>query len=162
MFKYALQLIVGTFTLVVSTIIAWYEGSTITYNSLEWRYSTPFTKLFNIEILNGSEISQLDYFVYAAKFQPLFPAIMILSIFYILGIVGYCLIKCESKWTLGFWGLIGSIMILLSGIIFNSSTIGGMIFSWITLVSGLICLAVAALIWLRNFKHRQPINTNRV
>ncbi|MFJ5771667.1 DUF4306 domain-containing protein [Psychrobacillus sp. NPDC093180] len=91
MFKYVLQLIVGIFTLLLSTLIARYEGSAISYDSLEWGYSTPFTKLFNIEITRGSDISQLDYFVYAAKFQPLFPTIMMVSVLYILSIVGFYL-----------------------------------------------------------------------
>ena len=159
MFKYVLQLIVGTFTLVVSTFIAWYEGSAITYKSLEWGYSTPFTKLFNIEITNGRDISQLDYFVYAAKFQPLFPAIMMVSVFYILSVGGYYLIKYKPKWAIGFWGLIGCIILLLSGFIFNSPTIGGRIIFWITLVSGLISIAVAVLV-LKKFQAHVTVNTN--
>ena len=158
MFKYVLQLIVGIFTLVVSTFIAWYEGSAITYKSLEWGYSTPFTKMLNIEITNGRDISQLDYFVYAAKFQPLFPAIMMVSVLYILNVVGYYLVKYKPKWAIGFLGSIGCIMILLSGFIFNSPTLGGRIFFWITLVSGLISIAFAVV--LRNFKYTVSVNTN--
>jgi len=82
-----LQLIIGIFILAVSTFIAWYEGSAIIDNSLEWKYSTPFTELFNIDI------SQLDYFVYSAKFQPLFPTIMMVCVLYILSVIGYYLIK---------------------------------------------------------------------
>lgn len=93
MFRYVLQLIIGIFTLVVATFIAWFEGSALTINSLEWKYSTPFTKLFNVEITSGRDISQLDYYVYAAKFQPLFPAIIMVSAFYILGVIGYYLIR---------------------------------------------------------------------
>ena len=87
MVKYILQLIIGIFILAVSTFIAWYEGSAIIDNSLEWKYSTPFTELFNIDI------SQLDYFVYSAKFQPLFPTIMMVCVLYILSVIGYYLIK---------------------------------------------------------------------
>jgi len=88
-----LQLIIGIFILAVSTFIAWYEGSAIIDNSLEWKYSTPFTELFNIDITNGRDISQLDYFVYSAKFQPLFPTIMMVCVLYILSVIGYYLIK---------------------------------------------------------------------
>jgi len=91
--KYILQLIIGIFILAVSTFIAWYEGSAIIDNSLEWKYSTPFTELFNIDITNGRDISQLDYFVYSAKFQPLFPTIMMVCVLYILSVIGYYLIK---------------------------------------------------------------------
>lgn len=158
MFKYIIQFVVGFFTLIVSTFIAWYEGSTITNNSFEWEYSTPFSKLLNIEITNGRDISQLDYFVYAAKFHPLFPTIMIVSTFYILSVVGYLLIQNKSKWTIGFWGLISCMMILLSGIIFNSPTTGGRILFWVALVSGLICIAVAILVGLRNFKKKVTVD----
>lgn len=70
MYKYALQFIIGIFTLVFSTFFAWYEESAIIDIPWEWNYSTPFSKLFNIEIVSGYEISKLDYFVYAAKYQP--------------------------------------------------------------------------------------------
>ncbi|WP_404824773.1 YjdJ family protein [Oceanihabitans sediminis] len=160
MYKYVLQLIVGIFTLVVSTFIAWYEGSAITYKSLEWGYSTPFTNMLNTEITNGRDISQLDYFVYAAKFQPLFPAFMMVSVFYILSVVSYYLVKYKPKWAIGFLGLIGCIMILLSGFIFNSPTIGGRIFFWITLVSGLISIAFTVFVCLRNFKYIVSVNIN--
>ena len=83
MFKYLLQIFIGIFILAISTVFAWYEGSAITDISWEWKYSTPFSNWFNIEIVNGRDISQLDYFIYAAKYQPLFPAIMLISIFYI-------------------------------------------------------------------------------
>ncbi|MGN7478769.1 YjdJ family protein [Solibacillus silvestris] len=157
MFKYGLQLIVGIFILVASAFIAWYEGSALTYKTLEWGYSTPFSKLFNIEIANGHDISQLDYFVYAAKFSPLFPAIMIVSIFYIFSVIGYYLIKFKPNLAIGFWGLIGCIMILFSSFIFNAATGGGKIIWCITSGSGLISIAVALFVSLRKFKHKANV-----
>lgn len=148
-----LQLIIGIFILAVSTFIAWYEGSAIIENSLEWKYSTPFTELFNIDITNGRDISQLDYFVYSAKFQPLFPTIMMVCVLYILSVIGYYLIKRNPKWAIGFWGLTGCICILLSGLIFNSPTIGGRIFFGMTLISGILSMTVTVIVWLRNSKH---------
>jgi len=59
LFKYMLQLIIGIFILAVSTFIAWYEGSAIIENSLEWKYSTPFTELFNIDITKPANSCQL-------------------------------------------------------------------------------------------------------
>ncbi|GGA24280.1 YjdJ family protein [Psychrobacillus lasiicapitis] len=159
MFRYVLQLIIGIFTLVVATFIAWFEGSALTINSLEWKYSTPFTKLFNVEITNGRDISQLDYFVYAAKFQPLFPAIMMGSAYYILSVVGYYLMKYKPKWAISFWGLIGCMMILVSGFIFNSATMGGKIFFWVTLVSGLIGIAVAVSVYFKHYKQKVSVSS---
>ena len=160
MFKYILQLIIGTFTLAIFTLIAWYEGSAIIEKSFEWKYSTPFTGLFNIEIKNGHDISQLDYFVYAAKFQPFFPAIMMVSVLYILSVIGHYLIKRYTKWAIGFWGLTGCLSMLLSGFIFNSPTIGGRIFFWLTSISGILCMAVTVIVWLRNYKQKITVNIN--
>lgn len=160
MFKYMLQLIIGFFTLAISTFIAWYEGSAIIEKSWEWKYSTPFTELFNIEITNGREISQLDYFVYAAKFQPFFPAIMIVSVLYILGVVSYYLIKHHFKWVICLLGLTGCICILLSGLIINSPTIGGRIIFSMTLTSGVLCIIVAVIVWFRDYKQKIAVNTN--
>ena len=162
LFKYMLQLIIGIFMLVVSTFIAWYEGSAIIEKSLEWKYSTPFTELFNIDITNGRDISQLDYFVYSAKFQPLFPAIMMVSVLYILSVIGYYLIKNNTKWAIGFWGLIGCICMLLSGLIFDSPTIGGRIFFWMTSISGVLCMTVTVIVWLRNYKQKITVNTSKM
>lgn len=159
MVKYILQLIIGIFILAVSTFIAWYEGSAIIDNSLEWKYSTPFTELFNIDIRNGRDISQLDYFVYSAKIQPLFPTIMMVCVLYILRVIGYYLIKRNPKWAIGFWGLTGCICILLSGLIFNSPTIGGRIFFGMTFISGILSMAITVIVWLRNSKHYLIVKT---
>ncbi|MDN4492815.1 YjdJ family protein [Ureibacillus aquaedulcis] len=159
MFKYVLQLLIGIFIFVVTSFIAWYEGSAITENTLEWRYSTPFTKLFNIEISNGADISQLDFFVYAVKFQPLFPTIMIISLLYILSVTGFYLIKSNSKWAIGFLGTISFIMLSISGLTFNSTTSGGDIYFWITSLGGLLFMEVAALVWSKFRKHKLAGNT---
>lgn len=91
------QLIPGFLTLLMATAIAWYEGSEIIDNSLEWKYSTPFSRLFNIEIVNGQDISQLDYFVYAAKFQPFFPMIMTVSVIYIFTVLIFFHLSTKSS-----------------------------------------------------------------
>ncbi|MDD1502679.1 DUF4306 domain-containing protein [Lysinibacillus sp. CNPSo 3705] len=42
-------------------------------------------------------MSQHDYFVYSAKFQPLSPTIMMVSVLYIRSVIGYYLIKRNTK-----------------------------------------------------------------
>lgn len=91
MIKYVLQMIAGISIFGVSTFFAWYEGSGIVEDSFEWKYSTPFTNLKIQEITNGGDISQFDYFVYAVKFQPLFPLIMLGSLLYVLSVIGFYL-----------------------------------------------------------------------
>lgn len=157
-----LQLIIGIFILAVSTCIAWYEGSAIIENSLEWKTSTPFTQLLNVDITNGQDISQLDYFVYAAKFEPVFPAIMMVSAIYILSVIGYYLINSHTKWAIGFWGVIGCVCMLLSSRFFYSATIGGRIFFWMTLISGVLCIIVTVLVWLKNIKRKITVHTSKM
>lgn len=153
LFKYLLRIITGILTLVVSTFIAWYEGSAIIENTLEWKHSTPFTSLFNREFTNGHDISQLDYFIYAAKFKPFFPTIMIVSVLYILSVTGHFLAKRNSEWGIGFCGLIGFILLLFSSLFYNSTTMGGSIFFWISSISGLLFITVTVLLYkLHNTK----------
>lgn len=140
------QLIVGFLTLVASTVIAWYEGSGIIENSLEWKYSTPFSKLFNVEIAVGREISQLDYFVYAAKFQPFFPTIMIVSGLYIVSVMTIYLLKHNRQLAMILSGLTSGLLMLISVFLLHASTVGGKIFFGITVVGALffICIAVGS------------------
>lgn len=95
MIRFVIQSSVSIALLLFSTAVAWYEGSAILDNPWEWRYSTPFTQLLYGVVNNPSDISQLDYFVYASKFQPTFPIIMILSSLYNSYWVQY--LKAEKK-----------------------------------------------------------------
>lgn len=145
MFKYVIQLIIGSLILLMSTAISWYEGSGIIENSLEWKHSTPFSQLFNMELNNGQDISQLDYFVYAAKFQPFFPTIMIVSVIYIFIVLIFFIYRLNRQSAIILAGIISCVFIVISGMFFNSSTIGGNVFFWITTVSAIIfmCLAIS-------------------
>nr|WP_308447216.1 YjdJ family protein [Alkalihalobacterium chitinilyticum] len=79
-----IQLGIAITSLLFSTFASWYEGSAILDNPWEWEYSTPFSQLLYGEIQNANQISQLDHFVYAAKFQPTFPLIMVISGLYLI------------------------------------------------------------------------------
>ncbi|TQR35307.1 DUF4306 domain-containing protein [Lysinibacillus sphaericus] len=149
MFKYVIQLILGFLTLLMSTAISWYEGSGIIDNPLEWKYSTPVSQIFNIEINNGQDISQLDYFVYAAKFQPFFPAIMIVSVLYICTVVIFFIFQLNHQLAIILSGIISCLFIVISGIFFNSSTVGGNVFFWITAVGAFIFISLSISLWYR-------------
>ncbi|WP_257985121.1 YjdJ family protein [Bacillus sp. T33-2] len=97
MLRFIIQFGASSFLLLFSTAFALYEGSAILDNSLEWEYSTPFTELLYGEVNKSSDISQLDYFVYAAKFQPAYPVIMVLSSLYLLILIGYYVFKQVKK-----------------------------------------------------------------
>ena len=160
MFKYVLQIIIGIFSFALSAFIAWYEGSAIIDHPWDWKYSTPFSTLFQIELVNGYEISQLDYFVYAAKYQPLFPMLMLLSLFYILTVFGFYLIKHQPKWGLLFWSLFSCTLLVLSGFLFNASTFGGYIFFWMTFIMALGSLMMLVFLSIRKSKNKQSVTSN--
>lgn len=155
MFKYVLQLIIGVSILALSTVCAWYEGSTITDIPWEWRYSTPFSDFFKIEIVNGQEISQLDYFVYAAKYQPFFPAIMLISIIYIFNVAGHFLLAYKAKRGLIYFALISCMFLVGSLFVFNASTVGGRVFFWITLIGAVLSVAATVYSFFKYSKWKQ-------
>lgn len=95
--KYVFQYLMAITILIISTFAAWYEGSSIRLNSFEWRYSAIFSKLFNGEIKNIADISELDHFVYAAKFSPTFPILMVFSFSYLLMISSYLVLRKKNK-----------------------------------------------------------------
>jgi len=149
LFKVVVQLVIGFVTLLMSTAISWYEGSEIIDDSLEWKYSTPFSQLFNIEINNGQDISQLDYFVYAAKFQPFFPTIMTVSVLYIFAVLIFFIYQLNRQLAIILSGIISCVVIVSSGIFLNSTTSGGNIFFWITAVGALIFICITVSLWYK-------------
>ncbi len=149
MFKYVVHILTGICILMISTFMAWYEGSVITNVTWEWEHSTPFTNIFNSEITNGQDINQLDYLVYAAKFSPFFPTLMLMSVLYIVSVFVLYLTKNRSGWTSIIIGLAGFSLIIMSGFISNASTFGGAIFFWICSISGIIFIAVTGWITLK-------------
>jgi len=158
LFRFSIQFGIASFLLLISTVAGWYEGSAILDNPWEWRYSTPFSQLFYGEIQNGSDISQLDYFIYSAKFQPTFPVIMVISSLYLLILIGYYFLKRQYKWFAYYMFFLGGGLFLLSYFIFNSPTLGGQIFFYTWLVSAVLCIAVAIITYFQIFNR----NTNDI
>ena len=97
-----IQLASSVSALFLSTLGALYEGSSIQEDVFEWEWSTPFTLFTTNNISSADQISILDYLLYAAKFQPLFPSIMLLSFVYILILAGYIGIKNRQNHTFYF------------------------------------------------------------
>ncbi|MGV3266087.1 MULTISPECIES: YjdJ family protein [Bacillaceae] len=140
---------VSSLLLLFSTFVSWYEGSEILNRSFEWRYSTPFSHFLYGEVNKPSDISQLDYFVYAAKFQPGFPIIMFLSSLYMLILIGYYIFQEEKKGLAYYLTFLGSGILILSYITSNSSTAGGQIIYYLFLMGGVSCIVIA----LTNYYH---------
>ena len=158
MFKYVLQLMIGFLVFMFSTIIAWYEGSAIIENSFDWKYSTPFSKLLNIEITNGHDISQLDYFVYAAKFQPLFPSIMMFSALYMLVVLIVLLQRFKQKVAIIVSAILGLLLVGICGLLVKAQVIGGPVLFRISLLGACSFLAIALIIWYQRHKQKTHVS----
>lgn len=124
MYKLIVQLIASVLLFCISSAVALYEGSALVNKPWEWRYSTPFSSLFRIEIQQGGDILLLDYFVYALKYQPLFPLIMVACVIYSAIIIGVILSKYKLQFSQIYFSLNGIIMLGLSVFLFDASSIG--------------------------------------
>ncbi|AMM95666.1 hypothetical protein UP17_21685 [Peribacillus simplex] len=150
--KYFVQIIIAAFFLLLFSFCTWYEGSEILDNPWEWRYSTHFSQM-----LNDQDISNLDYFVYAAKFKPVFPVLMVLTSSYLIIITGYALFKRSSKKIALFLAGFGVPFLISSGFVSNSPTVGGNIFQAFFLISGMMAIMGAVLYY---FRMPKEINTD--
>ncbi|MEH7886953.1 YjdJ family protein [Bacillus sp. JJ1609] len=161
MIKIIIQFGVSSILLLFSTAVAWYEGSAILDNPWEWSYSTPFTQLLYGGVGNSADISQLDYFVYSAKFQPTFPIIMVLSSLYLLVLIGYYILKKEKNWFAYYLFFLGGGLFLFSYFTSNSPTVGGRIMFPLFLICGLASIATALIIYyqiLNRIRMKKIIN----
>ncbi len=120
MFKIMIQLGLSSMLFLFSTIAAWYEGSNILQNANEWKSTAIFSHWLNGEVFQSSDILLLDYFVYAAKFFPTFPILMLLSGTHLLILIGFLLFKRSQKVFAGFLSLIGILFLGISGLVANS------------------------------------------
>ncbi|MGE7186151.1 YjdJ family protein [Peribacillus sp. NPDC006672] len=147
--KYFIQLIIAAFFLLLFSFCTWYEGSEILDDHSEWKYSTHFSQMLNDQVMDEKDISNLDYFVYAAKFKPLFPVLMVLMSSYLIILTGYALFKRSSKKIALFLAGFGVLFLISSGIVSNSPTVGGNIFQAVFLISGMMAIMGAALYYFR-------------
>ncbi|WML58711.1 YjdJ family protein [Neobacillus sp. PS2-9] len=154
------QIGLASIFLLFSTIASWYEGSAIVENTWEWKYSTPFSQLLYGQVQNSSDISQLDYFIYAVKFQPTFPVIMVISCLYLMILIGFHFFKKQYKWFTCYLSFLGGGLFFLSYFIFTSPTIGGKVLFLALLLSGLFCILLAALTYFHILNRHTKEITN--
>lgn len=78
-------LLTGAFIVfLLAALISWYEGGQLRDNPLEWPHTAVFSNWANDGFTHADNLWVLDHFVYAAKFEPLFPLAMVISFFYIV------------------------------------------------------------------------------
>ncbi|MBS4174465.1 YjdJ family protein [Bacillus sp. FJAT-49736] len=149
MFRRIIQFGVPSIFLFFSTAVAWYEGSELIDIPWEWKYSTPFTQLLYGQVNNPCDISQLDYFIYAAKFHPTFPIMMVLSSLFLLTLIGYYSLKQQKKLFTYFLSILGGGLFLFSYFTFHSPTVGGHLLFLLFFIYGLLCITTALILHLQ-------------
>ncbi|WP_230126454.1 YjdJ family protein [Bacillus sp. CECT 9360] len=151
-YKWLLQASLAFTILLFSTGASWYEGSGILDDPWEWGYSTPITQLLNVELNHANDISQFDYFVYAAKFHPFFPVMMFISGIYLFILLGYRLLQKNHKRFSYFVFGIGALLLFLCNIVSNSPSIGANTFFKIMLSGGIGLISFAFIFYFQVFK----------
>lgn len=140
-----MQIVLASILLMLSTGVAWYEGSTILQEPWEWKHSAVFSQMANGQVGNPNDILTIDYFVYAAKFAPAFPVLMLISGTYLMILLGIILLKRNDKAFSYFLVFIGVLFLSLSGFLSNSPTSGLKIFFYSCLAIGIFSIAFAVL-----------------
>jgi hypothetical protein len=152
--RYVVQFGLGVVFLLFSIFATWYEGSDILEKQYEWKYSTPFSGL----VLKESDISQLDFFVYAIKFKPTFPIVMSISSIYLLVLSGYYLFNMRKRIFTTYVSLIAALLFTLGWLMFTSTTSGAQALSYTFLSCGAICVVVSLLYHSAPFERRAVTN----
>ncbi|WP_051556626.1 YjdJ family protein [Alkalihalobacterium bogoriense] len=158
MIKIIVQFACVICVLVVATVASWYEGSALLDNPWEWKYSAPISQNVHGEIQSSSQISQFDFFVYAAKHQPIFPFLMMVSFLYFLILIGYFTLK---KWDRGFPSFlicIATMLLLGSFVMKDSPTSGGQLFFVFSIILGVAFIVTGSLILSKNGMQSKAIN----
>lgn len=137
-----IQSSIALMTFIIAAFSSWYEGSAILEVSWEWKHTAIFSEMINGPVTQASDILPIDYFVYAAKFFPTFPFIMLLSVLYLLILIGYILLKRNDKIFSYFTTSIGLLFLVLSSFVSNSPTIGLKILFISFLFIGMISIAI--------------------
>ncbi|WP_338472458.1 YjdJ family protein [Niallia sp. XMNu-256] len=158
MFKIMIQLGLSFMVFLVSTIVAWYEGSNLLQDTHEWKSTAIFSQWLNGEVIHSGDILLVDFFIYAAKFFPTFPILMLLSGTHLLVLIGYLLFRRSQKGYAGYLSFFGILFLGISGIVANSPSHDLHTFFNIFFIIG-IFLTVAALVRIfRSNRAKEPIN----
>lgn len=138
-----IQLGLASILLIISAGAAWYEGSEILDDPWEWKYTAIFSQKVNGQVEYASDILPIDHFVYAAKFVPTFPLLMLLSGTYLIVLLGYILLKRSHKMFSYFLSCFGILFMVISSLLSKSPTIGLKIFFNSFLLIGMLLIVIA-------------------
>jgi Domain of unknown function (DUF4306) len=155
--SYVIQLVLSVIVFLFSTFSAWYEGSELRDTQWEWKYSAIFSKWKHETVTNVSEISGFDHFIYAAKFKPLFPILMTISLLYILVLLATWLLRNHTNKLSLFFTILGLTLFVSSSLTFRSPTIGLEWFTWLFLLLGMSSFVVSVILWVKSPMQKQEI-----
>ncbi|MEK5520569.1 hypothetical protein B5V89_18545 [Heyndrickxia sporothermodurans] len=149
--KIVLQFGLALVVFLFSAGIAFYEGSGIVDDVFEWDYSTPFTHLFHGEIIEPTDISTLDYFVYAAKYRPTYPLLMAISVLYLITLIVYRWIGNSRKEFSYFIGILGVLLLVGCAVTNYPSTVGGQTMFAVLLAIGILYMGISIVLYFNNW-----------
>ncbi|WP_404442822.1 YjdJ family protein [Sutcliffiella horikoshii] len=132
----------------MATFVAWYEGSELVDKSFEWKHTAVITSWIHDGEVERGNISQLDYFVYAIKFKPIFPIIMMVTFIYMVLAIGQKLLQPGIKHNL-FISILGVILLVGAVVISGSPTTGAKVFMISQLLVGTLLIGLAAFYQIR-------------
>lgn len=108
-------------------------------------------------VTNVSEISGFDHFIYAAKFKPLFPILMTISLLYILVLLATWLLRNHTNKLSLFFSLLGLTLFLASSLTFRSPTMGLEWFTWLFLLAGMSSSIAAVMLRIKFTSNNQEV-----
>ncbi|MGF2616510.1 DUF4306 domain-containing protein [Rossellomorea vietnamensis] len=142
---------------VMTGLFSLYEGSALTDNPEQWKYTAVFSQMMNGgEIMEKSAISQLDYFLYAIKFRPFFPSSMVVFILLIIFTAVFPFIhKNKSRLVLAVY-----LLLFISSLFVQPAEQGTAVFLGALRYTSLLLFCFSALILLKNknFINRRVVN----
>jgi len=153
--SYVIQFVLAVIVFLVSTFSAWYEGSELRDTQWEWKYSAIFSKWKHGTVTNVSEISGFDHFIYAAKFKPLFPILMTISLLHILVLLARWLLSNHTNKLSLFFTILGLTLFVASSLTFRSPTVGLEWFTWLFLLAGMSSSIVAVILRIKFTSNNQ-------
>lgn len=138
----------------IAAFFSLYEGSQLDDVSWEWPHSAIFSNWLNGRVTSADDILTIDYLVYAAKFEPLFPVVMFISGMILFLQLSFWAFK-ERKTALSVFLMIFAILLLiLSGSLMASPTVGFELFSRLFQASGVLLMMGCIFFLIKARKNR--------
>ena len=140
-FKNIIYLIGAFILLGFSSLASWYEGAQLRDIPWEWKYTAVFSQWISGGVGNENDILAIDHFVYAAKFEPLYPLLMAISLLFIVLQVTAWLLKNRKTAQTILLVSVAAVLFVFSGLLMNSPTTGLTLFSLFFGVAGIAIIS---------------------